>query len=193
MATDIKDIAKNIKEINMTESSLETLINFERVLDEVGIYAFAHWPKGELINGPVYEKYFVTCDFMWPRKMMPDPSGAERLLNYDCEVTYRKDTLVYPKKIMGQEDFKTGTKVADMQERDIWVVSITIPKALINEIRQGSLELEDQTLDLEDIDTAYEQGDDEVEKGDEQGADQQQQQAPQPGAQNPMGLGAPNV
>ena len=84
MATDIKDILQNVKDIYMTDSSLNTLLNFERVIDELGLYAFANWQKGELVAGPVYEKYFVTCTFMWPYKMMPDPSGAERLLNYDC-------------------------------------------------------------------------------------------------------------
>jgi hypothetical protein len=162
MATDIKDILQNVKDIYMTDSSLNTLLNFERVIDELGLYAFANWQKGELVEGPVYEKYFVTCTFMWPYKMMPDPSGAERLLNYDCEVVYKKDTLLYPRKIEGAEDYKEGTKVAKPQEKPIWLVSITIPKNLISEITRGSLELEDETLDLEDIETAYEEGDDEM-------------------------------
>jgi hypothetical protein len=162
MATDIKDILQNVKDIYMTDSSLNTLLNFERVIDELGLYAFANWQKGELVAGPVYEKYFVTCTFMWPYKMMPDPSGAERLLNYDCEVTYKKDTLLYPVKIEDPEDFKAGTKVAKSQEKSIWLVSITIPKNLISEITRGSLELQDETRDLEDIETAYEEGDDEM-------------------------------
>ena len=94
--------------------------------------------------------------------MMPDPSGAERLLNYDCEVTYKKDTLLYPVKIEDPSDFKTGTKVAKSQKKPIWLVSITMPKNLISEITRGSLELQDETLDLEDIETAYEEGDDEM-------------------------------
>lgn len=163
MAADIKDILQNIKEINMTDSSLETLLNFERVIDELGIYAFANWKKGELVNGPEYEKYFVTCTFMWPYKMMPDPAGGERLLHYDCEVEYKKDKLTYPVKIKSPDDFVAGTKVAKKAEKDIWLVTITMPKALISEIRRGSLELEDEVLDMEDIETAYEEGADEEE------------------------------
>ena len=162
MATDIKDILQNVKDIYMTDSSLNTLLNFERVIDELGLYAFTNWSKGELVEGPVYEKYFVTCTFMWPYSMMPDPSGAERLLNYDCEVTYKKDTLLYPAKIKGQEDFVPGTHVAKSKERKIWLVSITMPKNLLTEISRGSLELENDTLDMDDIETAYEEGDDEM-------------------------------
>ena len=184
MAADIKDILQNIKEINMTDSSLETLLNFERVIDELGIYAFANWKKGELVDGPVYEKYFVTCTFMWPYKLMPDPSGGERLLHYDCEVEYKKDTLTYPVKIKGPDDFLAGTKVAKKAEKDIWLVTITMPKALISEIRRGSLELEDEILDMEDIETAYEEGVDEN-KSD---ADSSQDMGPEG-----MGQEQPNV
>lgn len=162
MATDIKDILQNVKDIYMTDSSLNTLLNFERVIDELGLYAFANWQKGELVEGPIYEKYFVTCTFMWPHRKMPDPSGAERLLNYDCEVTYKKDTLEYPAKIEGPEDYKSGTHVAKKAKSKIWLVTITMPKNLISEISRGSIELENETLDLEDIETAYEEGDDEM-------------------------------
>ena len=65
MAKIISDVIENTKEIFMTDSSLDTLLDFERVLDELDLYVFANWKKGELVEGPVYEKYFVTCTFMW--------------------------------------------------------------------------------------------------------------------------------
>lgn len=158
MTTNIKDIIQNVKEINMTESSLDTLMNFERVIDELGLYAFPHWKKGELVAGPTYEKYFVSCTFMWPHKLMPDPSAAARLLNYDCEVLYKKDKLVLPKQVTEPDDFKPGTKVARPIEHSIWLVTIIMPRNLLADIRKGSLELENSTLDIEDLDDAYEKG-----------------------------------
>lgn len=156
MPTNIKDIIQNVKEINMTESSLETVMNFERVIDELGLYAFMNWKKGELVEGPIFEKYFVTCTFMWPYSLMPDPAGGARLLNYDCEVTYKKDKLLLPKTVKSPDDFKAGTKVAKAKSHKIWLVSITMPRNLIADIRKGSLELENSTLDIEDLDDAYE-------------------------------------
>ena len=44
---DIKEIVENSKKIYMSESSLKTLMDFERVLDELDIYAFKNWKKGE--------------------------------------------------------------------------------------------------------------------------------------------------
>ena len=160
MSKAIHDVIENTKEIFMTDSSLTTLLDFERVLDELDLYVFAHWKDGELVEGPVYEKYFVTCTFMWPYKMMPDPSGGERLLDYDCEVYYSKDTLAYPVKIETPDDFEPGTKMPKMKKTPVWLVKIVMPKKLMQEIQQGSLELEGATLDLEDIEQAYEEGND---------------------------------
>lgn len=161
MPANIKDILENIKDIYMTDSSLTTLLDYERVLDELDLYSFANWKKGELIEGPIYEKYFVTCSWMYPFRQMPDPGGAERLLNYGCEVTFKKDQFTYPIKVKTPDDFKPGTKSPRMVERPIWVVTITIPKKLMSDIEQGSIELEGETLDQEDIEQAYETGADE--------------------------------
>lgn len=160
MSQAIKDIIENTKEIFMTDSSLATLCDFERVLDELDLYVFKHWKEGELVQGPKYEKYFVTCTFMWPYKAMPDPRGGERLLDYDCEVYYAKDLLTFPTKVNTPDDFQPGTKMPKMKKVPVWLVKIVMPKKLMQEIQQGSLELEGETLDLEDINNAYEQGDD---------------------------------
>lgn len=158
MATDINDVLENIKEISLTDSAVNTLLDFERVIDELDIYAFKNWKRGELVAGPKYEKYFVVCTFMWPHKKMPDPRGGERLLDYGCEIKYKKDMLEYPVKVKDQNDFKPGTRVPKMARTPVWLVEIVMPKKLMQEINQGSLELESGTVDVEDIESSYEEG-----------------------------------
>jgi hypothetical protein len=160
MSKEIKDVLENLKSISMTDSAINSLLDFERVIDELDVYTFANWKKGELVEGPIYEKYFVTCTFMWPFKLMPDPSGGKRLLDYDCTITYKKDHLQYPIKVKDPQDFKPGTKVPKQGRVPIWLVEITIPKQLMQEINQGSLELESGTVDAEDIEQSYEIGTD---------------------------------
>lgn len=172
MATDIKDVIENIKTISMTDSAVNTLLDFERVIDELDVYAFENWKRGELVEGPVYEKYFVTCTFMWPYKMMPDPRGGERLLDYGCEVNYKKDHLQYPMKVKDPNDFKPGTKVPKQMRIPVWLVEVVMPKQLMQEINQGSLELESGTVDAEDIEQSYETGlDDKMYKTDSSAPD----------------------
>jgi len=173
---DYWQVAENIKDIYLSEGSLLTLLDFERVLDELDLYAFKNWQIGELVSGPSIGKYRVTCIFMWPEKLMPDPRGARRLLPFDCEVKFKKTAMKVPMKIEDPSDYRPGTKKARLIEKKIWLVSITMPKALMSDIRTGSVELEDEEIDLEDLDSAYEQDlDQESYQSDEQAQNAQQQ------------------
>ena len=173
---DILDVIKNVESIYSTNSSLSTLKDFERVLDELDLYAFKNWQIGELVSGPNIGKYRVTCIFMWPEKLMPDPRGARRLLPFDCEVKYKKTAMKVPMKIEDPSDYRPGTKKARLIEKKIWLVQITMPKALMTDIRTGSVELEDEEIDLQDLDDAYEKDLDQESYQNEQQAQNAQQQ-----------------
>lgn len=177
---DYWQVAENIRDIYMSEGSLLTLLDFERVLDELDLYAFKNWGIGELVSGPGIGKYRVTCIFMWPEKLMPDPRGARRLLPFDCEVRYKKTTMKVPMKIEDPSDYRPGTKKARLVEKKIWLVEITMPKALMSDIRTGSIELEDEEIDLADLDSAYEQDLDQDSYQNEQQAQNAQQTLQQP-------------
>ena len=154
----IKDAIENTKALQMTNSSVNTLLDFERVIDELDCYAFANWKNGELVAGPKYERYFVTCTFMRPYKSMPDPRGGERLIEYGCTISYRKDVLEYPIKVKSPDDYKPGTRMPKLGKAPVWLVEIVMPKQLMQEINQGSVELESGNVDAEDIEASYEEG-----------------------------------
>jgi hypothetical protein len=177
---DYWQVSENIKDIYLSEGSLLTLLDFERVLDELDLYAFKNWQIGELVSGPDIGKYRVTCIFMWPERLMPDPRGARRLLPFDCEVKFKKTAMKVPIKIENPSDYRPGTKKARLVDKKIWLVSITMPKALMSDIRIGSVELEDEDIDLEDLDRAYEQDLDKDTYQNEQQAQNAQQQLQQP-------------
>ena len=177
---DYWQVADNIKNIYMSEGSLLSLLDFERVLDELDMYAFKNWDIGELVSGPEIGKYRVTCIFMWPEKLMPDPRGARRLLPFDCDVKFKKTTMQVPVKIEDPSDYRPGTHKARLGEAKIWLVQITMPKTLMSDIRTGSVELEDQDIDLEDLDDAYEQDLDKQEVNDDQQNGQSNAQQAQP-------------
>lgn len=172
---DYWQVADNIKTIYMSDGSLATLLDFERVLDELDIYAFKNWQIGELVAGPEIGKYRVSATFMWPRNLMPDPRGGRRLLPFDCEVLYKKQKIKIPIKITDPSDYRPGTHKAKITEKEVWLVEITMPKNLMSDIRTGSIELEDEDIDLEDLDQAYEQDLDKEEmQNQEQAQDAQQ-------------------
>ena len=154
---DIDAILTNIKQVSMSPSSTETLCEFERVIDENGLYAFHHWKDGELVSGPNITAYRVTCTFSWPLEKMPDPAGAQRLLSYGVKVYYKKAWLVYPVKIKSEDDFRPNIKKPKLARIKVWLVTINIPKYLIKDIKQSSKEIADQELDMNDINDNYEQ------------------------------------
>lgn len=178
--SDYWQVAENIRDIYLSEGSLLTLLDFERVLDELDLYAFKNWAIGELVAGPDIGKYRVTCIFMWPERLMPDPRGARRLLPFDCEIKFKKTNMKVPMKIEDPSDYRPGTRKARLVEKKIWLVEITMPKALMSDIRTGSVELEDQDIDLEDLDSAYEQDLDQESYQNDQQAQNAQQTLQQP-------------
>jgi hypothetical protein len=149
------EIVNNIKGIMTSDGTMSTLLDFERVLDEADLYAFQNWKLGELVDGPVVKRYDVTCTFMWPEKLMPDPRGAKRLLPLGCKIKFKKTKIKVPIQIQEPSDYKPGTHYPKMVTRHIWLVNINMPKQLMNDIREGSIDIAEQTIDLEDLDTAY--------------------------------------
>jgi hypothetical protein len=153
---DIIDNVKNIKKIYMSDSSLNMLLDFERVLDNMDLYTFPHWEYGELVEGPTVSKYWVKCKFMWPENLMPDPDGAKRLIPYGAKITYQKDTVRIPVKINNPDDYRDGSKKGKLVDTKVWYVDIMMPKHLMAEIKQGSVEIAGEDVDLSDLQTAYE-------------------------------------
>ena len=152
----IKDIIENTKEIYLSDTLQEQLMDYERVLDGLNLYVFDNWIKGELISGPEVKKYWVSCKFMWPLRQMPDPSGAAKLLDYGCKVTFQKGKLEQPVSVKSPDDYKPGTKYPKVRLVPIWIVEIIIPKSLMGEIKRGSLDVEGEEIDLSDVEKAYE-------------------------------------
>jgi hypothetical protein len=98
-------IVRNIDGIHTSDGTLSVLLDFERVLDNADLYAFKNWSLGELVDGPAIRRYDVAATFMWPKKLMPDPRGAKRLLPYGCTIEFKKTTLKVPVQIETPDDF----------------------------------------------------------------------------------------
>jgi hypothetical protein len=131
---DILDVIKNVETIYNNNSSLAVLKDFERVLDEMDVYVYDNWFDGELVSGPKIDRHWVTCEFMWPNKKMPDPDGARRLIQLGCKVKYEKTEIIEPRKIRSPDDFRPGTKKGKLDSRPIWIVKIAMPKKLVFDI-----------------------------------------------------------
>ena len=144
---DVIDIINNISGIYESDMSFTVLKDFERVLDDLDIYVYENWAEGELVSGPNITRHWVSCQFMWDLNKMPDPMGGKRLLDYDCKVTYKKDSLIKPRRIRKPDDVRPGTKKGKLDVYPIWIVEIMMPKKLIADIYGGYKAMNDFTVD----------------------------------------------
>ena len=174
---DFISIVDTIRNVYMSDGSMSILLDFERVLDDADLYAYKNWLMGELVQGPVVGRYAVTCIFMWPYKLMPDPRGALRLHNIGCEVRFGKSEIDVPVEVKDYEDFVPGTRYPKMHKRKVWFVEIKIPSTLLNDIKEGSIDIAGDTIDLSEIEDAYNEDLDDSTKAEGQGPETEQEQA----------------
>jgi hypothetical protein len=149
------DIVKNIKSIYDSKSSLDILLEFEKILDETHIYAYKNWIEGEVVEGPEINKYWVTVTLMYPYKLMPDPSAAKRLISHGCKVEYKKIKYIISAEITSPEDMEmealTGKRKPKKEHVNVWFVKIKVPRHLIDEYNTEKLEINGVTLDMSSI------------------------------------------
>ena len=156
-SVDYPSIIDTVKGIYTSDGSMATLLDFERCLDEADLYAFKNWELGELVDGPRVKKYTVSCVFMWPYKLMPDPRGAKRLLSVGCKIKFKKTKIKVPIEIETPDDYLPGGRYPKSIMRPVWLILIQIPSELMDDVKEGSIDLADQTIDLEELDDSYDE------------------------------------
>jgi len=156
-------ILDTLKANTSRDSALETLMDMERVLDTSNIYAYANWIEGEIVEGPHIDRYWATITLMYPRKLMPDPMGAERLITNGCKVYYAEEELVTAAKIKKPEDVaqvdgadgkRPGQTRAKKVVKPIWLVTVVIPRKHMEDIETNKLRVDDQNINSDKVEQA---------------------------------------
>ena len=182
---DIDTIYTTLDDAFSSDNVLDILMEFERTLDDLDIYVFKNWMKGEIVEGPKIDRYWITVTLMYPYKMMPDPSGAERLIDHGCKVWYGEDVLKHVAKITGPESYEPSETTGKLQPKilksKVWLVKITMPRHFVDEMQTDKVDTTGGKVDMEDVTDAYDENlnDDEAAKGNANEQNQQQQQPTQ--------------
>jgi len=160
---DINEIAATISGVKKNRNTLDLLLEFEGVLDDLNIYAYENWIKGEVIKGPIISKYWVEVYLMYPKKHMPNPVAAERLIKHGCYVFFQEDTLTSNVKIKQPEDLvpdpdDPGKRKPDTKETEVFVVKIVMPRHLLTDYNVKKISAMTGEIDLDDVVDAYDQG-----------------------------------
>jgi len=188
MTTDLESIKNTLVGISQGDNILDTLLEFERTLDNAEIFAYRNWILGELVEGPDIGRYWYKTVWMYPYAMMPDPDAGLRLTKLGAKVNFRKGVFKRPVKVEGPEDWvDPQTKRAKMVDSEIWLVTIELPLKYINRGLQdlGDIIQKDIEDTNQELASAYAEEEPPMEETPPEGG------MPQEGAAPPPEAGAP--
>lgn len=161
MTTDLDSIKKTLVGISRGDSILDTLLEFERTLDNTELFAYKNWILGELVEGPTISRYWYKTVWMYPYSKMPDPNGGLRLTKLGAKVSFKKGVFKRPVKVEGPEDWvDPQTKRAKMLDTEIWLVTIELPMKYIDRGLDQTDDIIEKDIEKtkKELDSAFEEG-----------------------------------
>jgi len=155
----VKLLNDQIKKISETNTLLDMLLEFEKTLDNIDLYAYKNWFGGEVLEGPILDRHYIIVKLLFDEKSMPDPNGAKRLISRGCLVKYHKDELISPVKVKSFDDVKTemahdGTvkHKAKTVTKPVWVVEIKMPRRFVDEFSTEVVQTDENSyIDTESL------------------------------------------
>lgn len=144
---------------------LDTLIALEDILDNTDCYAFFGWLDGEVVDGPIIKKHWISMSLLYPHNRMPDPRAALRLLKLGIKVEFNKvhrsgkafHPIVDSKQPPNEDQEDTETKIENQPKNVFWLIKLTYPRRLIDQTKE-QLDMYDDEVDTGDVESAKDSG-----------------------------------
>ena len=134
-------MALDIEKLEDSPNLLDILIQLEDILDSLDVYVYKNWYKGEVVEGPIIKRYWISFTLRYDLNHMPDPKAMLRLFKHGIRVNYKKIT----------EDARDG-------EEKGWVITISVPRRLIDQMNAAELDYYDEDVDVDDVEAAQDMG-----------------------------------
>lgn len=146
---------KVITRLNKFQGLTDILVQIEDFLDGLDLYVFENWIEGEIARGPYVNRYWVDLDLLYPAELMPDPQGGLRLTKHGVKVYYKKVKQKVPVEVKSRDDYRDDRAgKPKIEEKDAWLVSLSIPRKFIEELDDDDLELHDEDVNIDSISDA---------------------------------------
>jgi hypothetical protein len=147
----------DLEKIADSEHLLSLLVSIENVLDSSDAYCFKNWYDGEVVEGPIVRRHWVTIGLLYPYHKMPDPKFALRLLRIGVQVEFDRMQHAQPSKVVNgwvgpdqpEEDHKTP---------DEWLVRLSFPRRLLDQNDETDLVDYEEDVNPDDVSAAKDSG-----------------------------------
>jgi hypothetical protein len=147
-------MAVDLEKLEDSPHLLDLLVQVEDVIDSFDLYVFDGWMDCEVVEGPHVRRYWIDVVLKAPYKKMPDPKGALRLLKHGVRVNYSKAREEGGKDVEIEEGDDTDKEGNSL----VWLVRLSVPRRLIQEMNAGELDFYDEEIDADDVEDAQDQG-----------------------------------
>lgn len=151
------DILDNLRDVNKNNSLLDILLEFEKVLEDTGVYAYKNWDLGEIVEGPNLSRYWLHVKLMYPYMGMPDPKAGIRLEKIGCEIKFNKGILKTPIIPQSPDDLD-NEGMPKLKSDAIWMIDIWMPRKFIDNFTDEKIKIGSAEVDVTDLNDAYTSG-----------------------------------
>ena len=128
----LNEAERTFRELN-SRNMQATLIQIEDFFDSNNLYAFNNWFEGLIWDGPNVTKHWVEITLQYPYELMPEPRAMLRFGEMGVKYEFEQIAVSVPIKVENPNDLDPMTRKPKEEEKQIWLVKLTIPRHLIED------------------------------------------------------------
>lgn len=133
------DSSQAIQELFDQDGLLDILLGVEEYFDNMDLYAYKNWIRGELVEGPIVSKYWVEITLKYYHDTFPDPIATKIFEKQGTKIFVRPDWEISPiAHPRGEQDMQSvlGNASSVQKPKDeripIILYKFQIPRRLVN-------------------------------------------------------------
>ena len=163
----LSESERTFRELN-SRNMQATLIQIEDFFDSNNLYAFNNWFEGLVWDGPNVDRYWIELTLQYPFELMPEPRAMLRFGEMGVTYDFEQTTVKVPIKVKNPNDLDPMTRKPKEEEKKIWLVTLRIPRHLI----EDPMPDETQEVDtVQNIEASKEEGIESTESDAEEGVE----------------------
>lgn len=128
----LNEAERTFRELN-SRNMQATLIQIEDFFDSNNLYAFNNWFEGLIWDGPDVTKHWVEITLQYPYELMPEPRAMLRFGEMGVKYEFEQIAVSVPIKVENPSDLDPMTRKPKEEEKEIWLIKLTIPRHLIED------------------------------------------------------------
>lgn len=144
----LTEMERSFRELN-SKNMQATLIQIEDFFDSNNLYAFNNWFEGVIWDGPDVDRYWVELTLQYPYELMPEPTAMNRFAEMGVKYDYVESVVMKAVDVKTPDDLDPVTRKPKEEENHIWLVTLKIPRHLIEDPMADDTEEVDTVQNIE--------------------------------------------